>query len=84
MLTTTPVASTHPNVTEVNHGLTFFEDAKRNMFEVRKKQNMDGLKKTMHSFAKYLFQVPAVAELFKRRKEFDLIVVSYKFNEVSV
>ncbi|MPC30604.1 UDP-glycosyltransferase UGT5-like [Portunus trituberculatus] len=82
MLTNIPVASKHPNISEVNHGLSYFEDAKRNMFEVRKNENFDGLKKTILSFAKNLYKVQAVMELYKRRKEFDLIVVNYKFNEM--
>ncbi|XP_063840618.1 UDP-glycosyltransferase UGT5-like isoform X2 [Scylla paramamosain] len=82
MLTNIPVASKHPNITEVNHGLSYFEDAKRNMFEVRKNENFDGLKKTILSFAKNLYKRQAVTELYERRKEFDLIVVNYKFNEM--
>lgn len=84
MLTNIPVASKHPNITEINHGLSYFEDAKRNMFEIRKNENFDGLKKAMLSFAKNLYKVQSVAELFERRKEFDLIMVNYKFNEVGV
>lgn len=84
MLTDTPVASKHPNITEIQHGLAYFSAAKQNMFNVRKNENYDGLKKTMLSFAKNLYRVPAVKELYQRRKEFDLIIVNYKFNEVSL
>ncbi|KAG0710470.1 UDP-glucuronosyltransferase 2B14 [Chionoecetes opilio] len=81
MLTNIPVASKHPNIKEINHGLSFFEVAKVNMFEVRKNENFGGLKKTMLSFAKHLYKVPAVAKLFERRKEFDVILVNHWFNE---
>lgn len=84
MLTNIPIASKHPNITEVNHGLSYFENAKRNMFEVRKNENFDGLKKTILSFTKNLYKMQAVTELYERRKEFDLIVVNYKFNEVRI
>ena len=84
MLTNIPVASTHPNITDINHGLSYFEDTKRNMFEIRKNENMNLLKETMLSFAKNLYKVKAVMELYERRKEFDLIVVNYKLNEVRI
>lgn len=84
MLTETPVASKNPNITEIQHGLGYFSAAKQNMFKIRKNENLDGLKKTMVSFAKNLYKVPAVKELYDRRKEFDLIIVNYRFNEVSL
>lgn len=84
MLTDIPVASQHPNITEIQHGLAYFSLAKKNMFVVRKNENYDGLKRTMVSFAKNLYKVPAVKELYQRRKEFDLVIVSHKLNEVSI
>ncbi|XP_050693301.1 UDP-glycosyltransferase UGT5-like [Eriocheir sinensis] len=83
MLTDIPVASQHPNITEIQHGLAYFSLAKKNMFVVRKNENYDGLKRTMVSFAKNLYKVPAVKELYQRRKEFDLVIVSHKLNEMT-
>ncbi|KAK8724701.1 hypothetical protein OTU49_011230, partial [Cherax quadricarinatus] len=75
--------SEYPNITEVPHGLIPAEplDAFRyrkdwtggwTMFEV-----------ILPNFAQNLYKIPAVKELYERRKEFDLFLVDHAFNEVA-
>lgn len=86
MLTNHPKSSKHPNIHEVTHGLPYFREDGKNMFEVRKQSKMGGLQLFVDSLpliARDMYQVPEVKELYERRKEFDLIVVNHMFNEVS-
>lgn len=87
MLTNHPKSSEHPNVHEVQHGLLRLKEEKNNMFEVRSMGTMGGfqlLAETLPAVAREMYQVPVVKELYEKRKEFDLIVVSHRYNEVSV
>lgn len=79
-------ATTHPNISEVFHGLPHRRESSHdivtlqsgyaNIFKVLSK----GLRRT----ARDLYKVADVKKLYRRRKEFDVILVDYIFNDVSV
>ncbi|XP_050693308.1 UDP-glycosyltransferase UGT5-like [Eriocheir sinensis] len=82
MLTGLPPSSKNPNIHEINHGLQYFGD-KKSMFE-KGKDGIGGLgafKFMLPALARELYKVPAVQQLYEKRKDFDLIVVNSLFNE---
>nr|XP_053656172.1 UDP-glucosyltransferase 2-like isoform X2 [Cherax quadricarinatus] len=82
MLTNHPKSSSHPNIDEVTHGLEYINDENINMFNDRK-QGYKIMRESIVRLARDLYDVPVVKELYLRRKDFDLIVVSSLFNEIS-
>ena len=75
----------HPNITEINHGMTQMEDNTVNMF-VNRKSSTGGLgvfKIILPAMARDLYKVPSVKTLYEKRKEFDLVLIDHLFNEVS-
>ncbi|XP_069179905.1 UDP-glycosyltransferase UGT5-like isoform X2 [Procambarus clarkii] len=81
MLTNHPKSSRHPNVTEVTHGLPYFKEENMNMFDVRK--DLAHLVKGIPAIARELYHVPAVKDLYRRRKEFDLMFIDFLLNDVA-
>lgn len=85
MLTNHPKSSEHPNIHEVTHGLPYFKEDEMDMFEVRAEAKAGGFQvfiDSLPAFAREMYYVPVVKELYEKRKEFDLIVVDHMFNEV--
>nr|XP_053656171.1 UDP-glucosyltransferase 2-like isoform X1 [Cherax quadricarinatus] len=82
MLTNHPKSSSHPNIDEVTHGLEYINDENINMFNDRK-QGYKIMRESIVRLARDLYDVPVVKELYLRRKDFDLIVVSSLFNEMA-
>lgn len=88
MLTGHPPSSRNPSIYEINHELPFldFLNLKNKSIFERRKDGTGGLttfKTLLPAVARDLYKVPAVMELYEKRKEFDLIVVNHIFNEVS-
>jgi len=75
----------HPKIEHYQSGLNRFDTDSMNMFEIAKDPA------TMFKFfenvfplvAKEMYEDPIVKDLYKRRKEFDLIVINHMFNVVS-
>lgn len=85
MLTGLPPVSKNKNIYEINHELTYMSELTVNMFE-RGKDAAGGLASfqvILPALARELYKVPAVKQLYEKRKDFDLIVVNHLFNEVS-
>ncbi|XP_068216692.1 uncharacterized protein [Palaemon carinicauda] len=84
MLTNHNKPSKHPNIREINHGLSDFNTDNINMFEARK--NPSGgfqlFKTALPSMARKLYQLPEVKEIYEKRKDFDLIVINHMSNEI--
>ena len=74
----------NPNVTYINHGLPHGPQ-NHNMFEVRYDMSllMDLFVKELPALAKKFYDVPSVREIYNKRKQFDLIIFDWLFNEVS-
>ncbi|XP_069165918.1 UDP-glycosyltransferase UGT5-like [Procambarus clarkii] len=81
MLTNHPKSSRHPNVHEVTHGLPYFKEKNMNMFDVRK--DLTHLVKELPAIAREMYHVPAVKDLYRRRKEFDLMLIDFLFNDMA-
>lgn len=84
MLTNHPKVSMHPNILESYHELPHMKLL--DMFN--KGKEMSGGLSTFGDFLpamfRELYKLPSVKELYKKRKEFDLIIVNHMFNEVSM
>ncbi|XP_050693307.1 UDP-glycosyltransferase UGT5-like [Eriocheir sinensis] len=82
MLTGLPPSSKNPNITEINHGLPFPDDS-RNRFKMSKHGvgSLSRYKNILPAIARELYKVPAVKQLYEKRKDFDLIVVNHLFSE---
>ena len=75
--------SKHPNIKEINHGLKVMKGAEPNMFEARASGNVFSLfKEMLPMLARDLYKVPEISELYKRKHEFDVIMIDALFNEV--
>lgn len=85
MLTNLTKVSKHPNIKEVNHYATPFNDEDTNMFECLKDPTGSFLvlERIIVPVARNFYKDPTVKELYERRKEFDLFIVDHAFNEVS-
>lgn len=86
MLTNHPKSSNHPNIFELTHDLPHVRMEKRNFF-TSTKDSTRGFRyfgPTLLNMARDMYKVPVVKELYKRRKEFDLIMVNHMFNEVRI
>ena len=78
--------STHPNITEINF---VFRDNKSDTFNMfdHINDNTGGfslIKTFMPKMAREIYKLPPVKNLYDRRKDFDLIIISNLFSEVSV
>lgn len=79
-------ATAHPNISEVFHGLPHRRENSHDIMTLRSgyptifKVLSEGLRRT----ARDLYRVAVVKELYRTRKEFDVILVDYIFNDVSV
>nr|XP_053653646.1 UDP-glycosyltransferase UGT5-like [Cherax quadricarinatus] len=85
MLTNQPKSSKHLNIEDIPHDLPYFREDNINVFDKRK--NISGFfqvfETALPALAKELYKVPVVKDLYKRRKEFDAIIINYLFNEVA-
>lgn len=79
-----PPTSKHPNVTEINHELPHLGDNINDMF-----QHVNSLvggwelfKIPLPAMARDIYKVPSVKKLYEKRKEFDLVVIDFMFNEI--
>ncbi|XP_066941903.1 UDP-glycosyltransferase UGT5-like [Macrobrachium rosenbergii] len=83
MLTSYDVQHQNPNIREIPHRLPHYPDPSVNFFnEVKKKTGMiSALKDRLCKMARDIYRVPHVKELYRKRKEYDLIVLDHLFNE---
>ncbi|XP_064112836.1 UDP-glycosyltransferase UGT5-like isoform X1 [Macrobrachium nipponense] len=83
MLTSYDIQHKNPNIREIPHGLPHYPRGKINMFNdantVLGTYHM--LKDNMCKMAKDIYHVPRVKELYRKRKEYDLIVIDHLFHE---
>ncbi|XP_064112834.1 UDP-glycosyltransferase UGT5-like isoform X1 [Macrobrachium nipponense] len=83
MLTSYDIQHQNPNIREIPHGLPHYPRATINMFSDA--NTVLGIFHTlgdkMQKMARDIYQVPRVRELYKKRKEYDVIVVNNLFNE---
>ncbi|XP_064112827.1 UDP-glycosyltransferase UGT5-like isoform X2 [Macrobrachium nipponense] len=85
MLTSYDIQHQNPNIREIPHGLPHYPDTNVNMFNEAKKKTgiISVLKDRMCKMARDIYRVPHVKELYRKRKEYDLIVLDHLFNEFS-
>nr|XP_053653615.1 UDP-glycosyltransferase UGT5-like [Cherax quadricarinatus] len=85
MLTNQPKSSKHPNIEDIPHDLPYFRLDSINVFDNRKNQSrpMQILETVLPAVARELYKVPVVKDLYKKRKEFDVMVIDQLFNEVA-
>ncbi|XP_045118669.1 UDP-glycosyltransferase UGT5-like [Portunus trituberculatus] len=83
MVSGMPPASKHPNILEINHGMQHMNEGTKNMFDLRKGKgkDLDMFKVMLPSMAHDMYKLPAIKELYDKRKDFDLIVINHMFNE---
>lgn len=84
ILSALPPISKHPNVKEINHGIPTKNES-TNMFEIRKNDPTKGFsffQYILPKLAREMYDVPAVKELYDKRKEFDIFLIDELFNEV--
>nr|XP_053653818.1 uncharacterized protein LOC128703242 [Cherax quadricarinatus] len=74
--------SEYPNITEVPHGLIPAEPLDAFMYRKDWTGGWTMFEVILPNFAQNLYKIPAVKELYERRKEFDLFLVDHAFNEV--
>ncbi|XP_050693304.1 UDP-glycosyltransferase UGT5-like isoform X2 [Eriocheir sinensis] len=83
MLTSLPSSSKNQNITEIKYELPHF--SLKSSFE-RRNDGIGGLglfKNILPAIARELYKVPAVKQLYEKRKDFDLIAVDHLFNELA-
>ncbi|XP_064113060.1 UDP-glycosyltransferase UGT5-like isoform X2 [Macrobrachium nipponense] len=84
MLSNTNKPIVHPGIHEIAHNLPEFDVSTLNLFDTRKEPEgsfylfIDAMPK----FARKIYHLPQVKELYARRKEFDLVIADHMFNEV--
>ncbi|XP_066982218.1 UDP-glycosyltransferase UGT5-like [Macrobrachium rosenbergii] len=83
MLTSYDIQHQNPNVTEIPHGLPHYPRATRNMFHDANTALgvFHTLGDKMRKMARDIYHVPRVKELYRKRKEYDLVVINNLFNE---
>ncbi|XP_064112822.1 UDP-glycosyltransferase UGT5-like isoform X2 [Macrobrachium nipponense] len=83
MLTSYDIQHQNPNIREITHGLPHYPRATINMFNDA--QTAFGVvltfKDQLSKMARDIYQVPRVKELYRKRKEYDLIVLNHNYNE---
>nr|XP_053653648.1 uncharacterized protein LOC128703119 [Cherax quadricarinatus] len=84
MLINQPKSSKHPNIEDIPHDLPYFREDNINVFDKRNKSSgiFQVFETALPTLARELYEVPVVKDLYKRRKEFDVIVINQLFNEV--
>ncbi|XP_064112825.1 UDP-glycosyltransferase UGT5-like isoform X5 [Macrobrachium nipponense] len=86
MLTSYDIQHQNPNIREITHGLPHYPRATINMFNDA--QTAFGVvltfKDQLSKMARDIYQVPRVKELYRKRKEYDLIVLNHNYNEINV
>ncbi|XP_069959583.1 UDP-glycosyltransferase UGT5 [Cherax quadricarinatus] len=85
MLTNQPKSSKHPNIEDIPHDLPYFREEDFNVFHNRKNHSrpMQIFETVLPAVARELYKVPVVKDLYKRRKEFDVMLINQMFNEVA-
>nr|XP_053653619.1 UDP-glycosyltransferase UGT5-like isoform X1 [Cherax quadricarinatus] len=85
MLTNQPKSSKHPNIEDIPHDLPYFREGNINAFYRRKNHSrpMQAFETLLPAVARELYKVPVVKDLYKRRKEFDVMLIDEFLNEVA-
>ncbi|KAK3889097.1 hypothetical protein Pcinc_006840 [Petrolisthes cinctipes] len=78
-----PSSSKHVNITDVCHGVTYYTEDTVDMFDYRNMIRFKALSRYMPLYARDLYKVPEVMNLYNRRAEFDLIIVDHIVNELA-
>ena len=75
----------HPKIKHYRHSLREFDFDSLNMFEIGRDPTVmfKFFERTFPVLAAKIYDDPIVKDLYARRKEFDLIVVNWLFNNVS-
>ncbi|XP_068216665.1 uncharacterized protein [Palaemon carinicauda] len=83
MLTSYDIKHKNSNIQEIPHGLPHYPKAQINMFDEAKRTSgiIGALKERMCKMARDIYQVPHVKELYRRRKEYDIIIIDHLFHE---
>ncbi|XP_068217266.1 UDP-glycosyltransferase UGT5-like isoform X2 [Palaemon carinicauda] len=83
MLTSYDIKHKNLNIREIPHGLPHYPKAQINMFDVAKRTSgiIGALKERVCKMARDMYQVPHVKELYRRRKEYDIIIIDHLFHE---
>nr|XP_045608557.1 UDP-glycosyltransferase UGT5-like [Procambarus clarkii] len=84
MLTNQPPTATHENITEVYHGLPNILQYGANMFSRRSSATafVNKFGESVVEMSRSIYQVPAVMDLYSRRKEFHLIIINMLYCEL--
>ncbi|XP_069179875.1 UDP-glucosyltransferase 2-like isoform X2 [Procambarus clarkii] len=80
MLTNHPKSSRHPSIHEATHGLPYLKENNMNTFQ-NKNKRFTILREKVVAIAREMYRTAAVKDLYRRRKEFDLMLVDNMFNE---
>ncbi|KAK7079176.1 hypothetical protein SK128_001480 [Halocaridina rubra] len=72
----------HPNIREIYHGLHHFREDRYQLFEARASpwKMYELLIKGLPQMTREIYRVPEVMELYKRRKDFHLVIIDNFFN----
>ncbi|XP_068217267.1 UDP-glycosyltransferase UGT5-like isoform X3 [Palaemon carinicauda] len=86
MLTSYDIKHKNLNIREIPHGLPHYPKAQINMFDVAKRTSgiIGALKERVCKMARDMYQVPHVKELYRRRKEYDIIIIDHLFHEIDI
>lgn len=85
MLTGHEVSSPRKNIIALTHGLKYAHTEHINMFELGR-NNFEFVKlfsRTLADMSRDLYQTPVVSELYRRKDEFDVVIIDFFWNEVS-
>ncbi|XP_045616802.2 UDP-glucosyltransferase 2 [Procambarus clarkii] len=84
MLTSNQELVDYPNIQEIYHGIPIESMFNRSLFEDR--NDPIGifllLGEILLTVVKRIYQVPVVKDLYHRRKEFDLVIINQRYNEI--
>ncbi|XP_076048216.1 UDP-glycosyltransferase UGT5-like [Oratosquilla oratoria] len=86
MIKNSDMNSQHPHIHEIRHNLDYADPSKLNLGEAW--GTMDVILKFFdEDFPKLtrdLYKVPKVAQIFKRRQEFDVVIIDHPYNEMAL
>ncbi|XP_053630996.2 UDP-glycosyltransferase UGT5 isoform X1 [Cherax quadricarinatus] len=84
MLTSGTEISNHPNIKEIPYFNSYVisKNATSSLFNNTPGNIVKMMAEFLPMVAREVYLLPAVKEIYKRRKEFDLIVVNHRYNEV--
>ncbi|XP_042221656.1 UDP-glycosyltransferase UGT5-like [Homarus americanus] len=84
MLTNNTESCKHPNIREFNHGIPGPSFDKSDLMNKLKgsSKTAEFLKEYEIVMARKLYKVPSVRDIYRRRKEFDLIVLHHRYNQM--